>query len=301
MTNKKTIPVLLFTLLISTFLLNGSSAFSQINKKSVLWKISGNGLKQPSYLFGTVHILDSSNYFLHKTVIEKISKCSKMVFEVNTNEPDYQKKALQFSFMSNDSLENIYTKEEYENLEQFFKNEFNFPLAAVHKMKPFYLASVINALSLPKNAMSYEAELKKIATENGLEISGISTLEMENAILEKMDMDVQKHTLNQAIDEHKTGYKQREQIIQLYRKSHINAIYEIMKKEATPEDSIVYDIMFPKRHDVWIPSMIKMMNEQTCFFAVGVGHLPGKKGLLNLLLEKGYKVKPVNMDFKLHD
>ncbi|MDZ7743017.1 MAG: TraB/GumN family protein [Bacteroidota bacterium] len=301
MTNKKTVHVLLFTLFISILLLNVPSAFSQINKKSVLWKISGNGLKQPSYLFGTVHILDSSNYFLHKTVIEKITKCNKMVFEVNTNEPDYQKKALQFSFMSNDSLENIFTKEEYQNLEQFFKKEFNFPLSAVHKMKPFYLSSVINALSMSKNAMSYEAELKKIATENGLGISGISTLEKENEIIEKMDMEVQKYTLYQAIEEHKTGYKHREQIVLLYKKKDIQGIYELMKRENSKEDSIVYDIMFPKRHEVWIPNIIKLMYEYSCFFAVGVGHLPGEYGLLSILIKEGYKVKPVNMDFKFHD
>jgi hypothetical protein len=296
----KTVPALLFTLFISILLLNVPSAYSQINKKSVLWEISGNGLKLPSYLFGTVHILDSSNYFLHKTVIDKITICDVMVFEVNTNEPDYQKKALQFSFMSNDSLENIFTKEEYENLEQFFKKEFNFPLSAVHKMKPFYLSSVINALSMPKNAISYETELKEIATENGLSISGISTLEKENEIIEKMDMEVQRYTLYQAIEEHKTGYKQREQIVLLYKKNDIHAIYELMRKESSSEDSIVFNIMFPNRHKVWLPNMIKMMHEQSCFFAVGVGHLPGQSGILNILIENGYNVKPVNIDIDLN-
>jgi hypothetical protein len=301
MTNKKTVFSLLLAFFISIFLLNVPSAFSQVNEKSILWQISGNGLKQPSYLFGTVHILDSSNYFLHKNVIEKIESSEIMVFEINTNDPDYQKKALQYSFMSDDSLENIFTEEEYHKLELFFEDEFSFPLQAVHKMKPFYLSSVINALSMPENTMSYEAELKNIAIKNGLEISGISTLEKENEILKKMDMDVQIYTLDQAIEEHKTGYKQREQIVLLYTKNDIHAIYELMMKEDSPEDNIVYDILFPKRHEVWIPNMIKMMNEKSCFFAVGVGHLPGEAGLLNILSDKGYKVKSVSMDFKLHD
>lgn len=300
MTKMKTVPAILFTLFISILLLNVPSAYSQINKKSVLWEISGNGLKLPSYLFGTVHILDSSNYFLHKKVIKKIESSEKMVFEINTNEPGYQEKALKYSFMSEDSLENIFTEEEYHKLELFFKDEFNFPLAAVHKMKPFYLSSVINALSMPKNAISFEAELKKIAIENGLEISGISTLEKENEILEKMDMEVQKYTLFQAIEEHKTGYKQRERIVLLYNKNDIHAVYELIMKEDSPKDKIVYDIMFPKRHEVWIPNMIKMMNEQSCFFAVGVGHLPGQAGLLNQLTDKGYNVKPVNINIHLN-
>ena len=296
MTNKKTERIFLFALSISILLLNMPSAFSQINKKSVLWKISGNGLKQPSYLFGTVHIMDSSKYFLDKIVVGKLTTCQNIVFEVNTNQPDYQKKALQFSFMSNDSLENIFTKEEYLNLKQFFKKEFNFPLSAVHKMKPFYLSAVINALSMPKNAVSYEDELKKIATENGLGISGISTLEKENEIIEKMDMEVQKHTIYDAINEYKNGYQRREIIFKLYQQGDIDEIYEVMLKNSSQEDRKVYDIMFPSRHKIWIPSMISLMKEQTCFFAVGVGHLPGKQGLIELLKRTGYIVKPIRIN-----
>jgi uncharacterized protein len=35
------------------------TAFSQKNnsENTLLWKISGNGLKKPSYLFGTIHML----------------------------------------------------------------------------------------------------------------------------------------------------------------------------------------------------------------------------------------------------
>jgi hypothetical protein len=58
--------------------------------------------------------------------------------------------------------------------------------------------------------------------------------------------------------------------------------------------------MFPNRHKVWLPNMIKMMHEQSCFFAVGVGHLPGQSGILNILIENGYNVKPVNIDIDLN-
>jgi uncharacterized protein YbaP (TraB family) len=33
------------------------TAFSQNNNNTLLWKISGNGLEKPSYLFGTIHML----------------------------------------------------------------------------------------------------------------------------------------------------------------------------------------------------------------------------------------------------
>jgi uncharacterized protein YbaP (TraB family) len=35
------------------------------------------------------------------------------------------------------------------------------------------------------------------------------------------------------------------------------------------------------------------MAQGTQFFAVGAGHLPGKKGIIQLLQEAGFTVKPV--------
>jgi uncharacterized protein YbaP (TraB family) len=32
--------------------------FPDVNSQSLLWKISGNGCSQPSYLYGTKHITD---------------------------------------------------------------------------------------------------------------------------------------------------------------------------------------------------------------------------------------------------
>ncbi len=38
----------------------------EAQNKSLLWKISGNGLPQESYLFGTIHIIPAKDYFLPK-------------------------------------------------------------------------------------------------------------------------------------------------------------------------------------------------------------------------------------------
>ncbi|MGB0863917.1 MAG: TraB/GumN family protein [Saprospiraceae bacterium] len=42
-----------------------------------------------------------------------------------------------------------------------------------------------------------------------------------------------------------------------------------------------------------------MVQEQTLFCAIGAGHLSGKKGVLKLLKDKGYKVKPVKLKGKI--
>lgn len=36
-----------------------------------------------------------------------------------------------------------------------------------------------------------------------------------------------------------------------------------------------------------------MINEESCFIAVGAGHLAGDQGLISLLREKGFKVEAI--------
>ncbi|WP_217447786.1 TraB/GumN family protein [Maribellus comscasis] len=43
------------------------------------------------------------------------------------------------------------------------------------------------------------------------------------------------------------------------------------------------------------------MKKNSCFFAVRVGHLPGEQESLDWFKKEGFKIRPVHMDFKLHD
>ncbi len=62
---------------------NGSLA---ANQKALLWKISGNKLKQPSYLFGTIHMIPEKDYFMPAYVESALSKSKKVIFEINTDD-----------------------------------------------------------------------------------------------------------------------------------------------------------------------------------------------------------------------
>ena len=52
---------------------------------SLFWQISGNGLEQPSYLYGTIHAIPQDDYFLGKKVSEKIKKAGTIVLLNNSD------------------------------------------------------------------------------------------------------------------------------------------------------------------------------------------------------------------------
>jgi uncharacterized protein YbaP (TraB family) len=270
-------------------------------KNSVIWRISGPNLPAPSFLFGTVHVIDPEGFSMHATVIEQLKRSETLVFESNIAEPGYQQQALARAMMENDSLDGILSQEHYEALTNFFRDEFNLPVEALKHMNPFYLASLIGTLNKKEQATSHEAELLRIARNEGKEIAGISTLERESEILKGINLEEQVEYLFDEIESYQNGRSEElEQTIrQAYKEADIEQIYTVLTKALEKYPS-VFEQLFIARNESWLPSMIDLMKERSCFFAVGVGHLAGESGLIRLLRSQGYRVVPVNLDFWFH-
>lgn len=53
------------------------------HKNSLLYKITGNGLKKPSYLLGTMHMISGKDFYLREKVLKAMNKCSIYYMEVD--------------------------------------------------------------------------------------------------------------------------------------------------------------------------------------------------------------------------
>ena len=58
------------------------------------------------------------------------------------------------------------------------------------------------------------------------------------------------------------------------------------------ESEEAMEALIYSRNRNWAEKLVKIMPERTCLVCVGAGHLPGAKGLLQLLRDKGYTVEP---------
>ncbi|KAK6020063.1 hypothetical protein OSTOST_14289, partial [Ostertagia ostertagi] len=53
------------------------------DNNTLLWKISGNGLAKPSYLYGTIHMLCADDALLSSSMRNVIRKADEVYFEVD--------------------------------------------------------------------------------------------------------------------------------------------------------------------------------------------------------------------------
>ena len=127
-----------FKLVLIALLGFGLSLNAQTKKatNTLLWEISGNGLKKPSYLFGTYHLISAKFADTMKVLQEKLKSVDAVVGEI-VMDSSMQSKMAPFLIMKDNTLDHLLTKVEFKEVEDYFKTKQpGFELKQMNKFKP---------------------------------------------------------------------------------------------------------------------------------------------------------------------
>jgi uncharacterized protein YbaP (TraB family) len=93
---------LLYPVLTSIILSIGLSSTAQkkVYPNTLLWRITGNGLTKPSYLFGTMHLNDRRLFHFSDSLYNYLEKAEAFAMEVDADE---MMRALIISFSAEDT------------------------------------------------------------------------------------------------------------------------------------------------------------------------------------------------------
>jgi len=81
-------------------------------------------------------------------------------------------------------------------------------------------------------------------------------------------------------------------MVEDYKAENVMNVYNDLANEKVMSKNAKKWILDDRNKD-WVQTMPAMMKKESLFVAVGVGHLAGEEGVINLLRQAGYKVKPV--------
>ena len=278
--------------LLIVFIFSFTIASAQDNN-SILWEINGNGLKNPSYLFGSFHLTDKRVFNFPDSVIAKLKECETAAFELNLDSvsgmmlEDAIKKAKKWK------VNEILSKNEMEKLKRELKKK-NISTDNLDNEVPLnlynrYIETVRKKNNKDMNTF-LDAYLFRIAHLYGKDIIGLETYAEQLNALTNLKDDDQKKLLMSMTDSTYNPKVYMDSLISLYIKQDINGIYSMISRFA-PND--FENIVLIKRNYVMDRRIDSLIQHRSAFICVGTGHLPGTEGLIALLSKRGYTVKPL--------
>src|SRR4051812_45906083 len=149
-------------------------AFSQkASNNTLLWKISGNILSKPSYLFGTIHMLCQDDIQLSDSLKAAIKKADHVYLELDMDNIFEMLGAMGKMKMRNDTtLADLLTPARYDSVKAFFKNQNTMlPFSVLEKYKPMLTASTLMQSSFDcESQVAMEQLIMKNAKTQGKSI-----------------------------------------------------------------------------------------------------------------------------------
>jgi uncharacterized protein len=289
------------TLMAATGLVIGSLAqktSSAFDANTLLWRISGKNLAKPSYIFGTMHMICADDIELSDSLKDAIKNSDKVYLELDMDDMWQMMSAMMHMNMKGDTtLSDLLSPEDYKKVKAYFKEHSSMiPFSLMEKYKPLLVESMImEQSSACDNMIVIEKLVMDEAKQNDKEIKGLETFDYQLGIFDKIPYKMQAQQLVKMVNDADSGKTDDEKEIKVlteaYRKQEINKMDELTKSD--PGIGEFTDILLYDRNANWSKKLQELMHNNSLVVAVGAGHLPGKKGVLNLLREAGYTVEPV--------
>ena len=289
---------------ISAVLLGSIMAITALAQKNdtesntLLWKISGNGLKKPSYLFGTIHMLCKDDAVLSDSLKNIIKNVKEVYFEVDLDNMFEMLGVMGKMKMRGDTtLQDLLSVADYEKVKNYFESKGSMlPFSMLETYKPMLAASTLQQGGLPcENTAMMEQEIMQEAKQYNKPIKGLESMGYQASVLDSIPYKLQAEQLVSYIDNAMKGGdddKELSEMMEAYKSQDLKKLEEMLMK-SDPSISNYTDILLYNRNHNWIEKLKELLPEKSLLIAVGAGHLPGKEGCINLLRLQGYKVTPV--------
>ncbi|MFM2146485.1 MAG: hypothetical protein RL732_1321 [Bacteroidota bacterium] len=265
------------------------------SENTLLWEVSGKGLGAPTYLYGTMHVLCEDDAWISEQLKEAISSSKYIYFEVDMDDMLQMLGAVKYLNMRDGvTLSDLLTQHEYDRVQEYFKNRKGLlPFSMMTRFKPFLLAAMISEQSMDcERTNGMEQLIMKQAKRYGKSVKGLETMAFQAGLFDSIPYAVQARELLNYIDSADQYAGQTKSLVEAYRKQDLVQLEELMRV-ADPGMDAYMDLLVYDRNKRWVDLLQEKMADAPLLVAVGAGHLPGKKGLIQLLRDKGYTVNPL--------
>ena len=287
-----------------------SAAFSQKTKvapkkyPSLLWEITGKGLKKPSYLFGTMHVSSKMAFHLSDSFYFGIKNADVVALETDMG-----------SWQEDFSRYNLAGEGSY-NYFSGFRDGYNAPsdylTIGTLQFRPYekmieaalYSSpSIINNFLYRSNnerAADFEEDtyldmhIYQAGKKWGKKVCGVENFDESMQLMKEAYLDAakEKNKKEKSFDfDEDFSYNKMEEAYRTGNLDLLDTINKINSSSAAFDEKFMY-----RRNEIQANSIDSILKtKQSLFVGVGAAHLPGQRGVIEMLRQMGYKLRPIKM------
>lgn len=293
---------LILFLLSVPFLLHAQPKTKNRNYPSLLWEISGKGMKKPSYLFGTMHV--SSKLAFHLADSFYIGIRNADVVALETNPESWQEDMSKYDLGGNDygnymNYSGVETPNDYLHINtlRFYKYDKKIERALYSNpstINNLLYRSYGNASSDFEEDTYLDMYIYQCGKKWGKKVAGVEQYGESMKLMAEAYKDAakDKNKKERSYDQ-EDGYSSNK-LQEAYRSGNLDWLDSINKYNSF---SSAFDEKFLyRRNEIQAGSIDSILRSgQSLFVGVGAAHLPGNRGVIEILRRQGYRLRPVKM------
>lgn len=274
-------------------------ALPALGNAQLLWEISGNHLKQKSYLFGSHHLVPISFLDSIKGIYPAFNSCENVVGEIILDDPSVIKKLQQAAVITTGkTTKDWLTDAQYEVADSILKSTIEMGLQELRFFKPamienIYVLALYDRYFQCDEDFQIDSYFQKIGKKEGKRLFSLETVEEQiQLLLESKSLEEQAQSLYETLTSSADLLTQIEALNEKYLAQDLDGLLELNNNDTTQTEEERFALI-DKRNIRWAEILPKQLALGNNFIIVGAMHLPGENGLIHLLQKQGYKVKPV--------
>lgn len=274
----------------------------EASRQSNFYAITGNGLKDTSWLFGTYHLVKSSYLDEVPAVVNAFNTAKAVAVEL-VLDPSKVNAAASMGLLQNNTLSDLLDQPFEDSLDKELTATMGVGLTQFNQLKPINVAislSMVYMVTDPKSPLlqysgsmldGYFAEKGKMT---GKTITEFETIEEQmNLLFNSATNEEQVNQLKLFLRNKTEMINQGNELIDYWFKHDLDKMYAVAEKGLAVFGN--EQDLLKKRNDQWMKTIPGLLKKESQFIAVGALHLAGPSGLVRQLQDLGYTLTPIKL------
>ncbi|MEQ9582482.1 MAG: TraB/GumN family protein, partial [Arenibacter sp.] len=276
------------------FLIISQGIFAQ-EDNSLLWEISGNNLKESSYLYGTMHVSQKIAFRLDDVFYEALDKSEIVALE---SDPDTWLEDYGKMRGSGIGYGTGFVTKGFYIYPFTIKNPTKEIVSSYLSLDDRLVNNILYRTNESSQNFEEETYLDMFIYQAGKKyskpIKALEDLEESTALVGRANMNAMKPKPDEWLQKKMQTQDVMSLLQDAYRERNINLIDSL--DQAMYTEYYLQNMLYARNKNM-AGRLDSLMHTAKVFAGIGAAHLPGKKGVIQLLRNMGYEVKPLTSRF----